>query len=368
MELYEKIYVKPDFLETVHGEIGCEVCHGGDPGDSDWQTAHQKVVRDPTFPDPAATCGECHADIVASAPQGLHYTLAPLRRSVEIRSQGATPETGRIVHEAREKHCAQCHSSCGQCHVSRPDYVAGGFLDRHHFQAKPPMNTTCASCHGGRVHGEYTGAKEDFKPDIHYDGGEMTCLSCHKGEEMHAAAGKIPSRFEVPQRPKCAACHADAEAEESSNRSHRLHRRKVACQVCHAQANKNCFSCHVGTDQKGLAYFKCGRTTTLFKIGLNPRRTDERPQDFVVLRHPPVDPTLFDAYVANALPDFDAVPTWKLDTPHNLRRHTPQNKTCNGCHGNAELFLGEADLAPWEKAANKAVIVPQERIPKPVEE
>jgi thiosulfate/3-mercaptopyruvate sulfurtransferase len=124
----------------------------------------------------------------------------------------------------------------------------------------------------------------------------------------------------------------------------------------------------VGTDEKGLPYFKCKETKMLFKVGLNPNKTKDRPYNFVVLRHPPADPRLFDSYDENALSHFDDLPTWKLDTPHSIQRTTPQNRTCNSCHGNVSLFLQEGDLAGWEQRANAKVIVPANNIPKPVKE
>jgi thiosulfate/3-mercaptopyruvate sulfurtransferase len=71
----------------------------------------------------------------------------------------------------------------------------------------------------------------------------------------------------------------------------------------------------------------------------------------------PVDPDSFSYYGQNLLPNFDALPTWKYATPHNLQRITPQNETCNACHGNAEFFLTEDDVASGELDANKDVIV-----------
>ena len=50
------------------------------------------------------------------------------------------------------------------------------------------------------------------------------------------------------------------------------------------------------------------------------------------------------------------VPTWKYATPHNIQRNTPQNKSCDSCHGNAALFINENDLRPYEVEANKGVI------------
>ena len=366
MELYQKIYVKPTFLETEHGQIPCEVCHGGDPRDADWQTAHKTVVRDPTAVNADRACCDCHEDVVAEAVHSLHYTLSPFRKAIAGRMGYHHVDFHNQVDRAMDNHCRACHASCGQCHVSRPDYVGGGFLDRHHFKKTPPMDITCASCHGGRVYGEYTGANEKYIADVHYESGDMTCMDCHKAAELHADGRGVKTRFDLPQRPRCDKCHEDAISAESTIPSHQIHRDKVACQVCHGQANKNCFVCHVGADRKGLPYFKCKNTTFLFKVGRNPYKSEDRPFEWVVLRHSPTDPGLFEYYVPGALDNFDVIPTWKLDTPHNIRRITPQNQACNNCHGNISIFLAKDDVSTGELKANTGVWVCEESIPKPV--
>jgi thiosulfate/3-mercaptopyruvate sulfurtransferase len=366
LELYEKIYVHPSFLETDHGEIACSDCHGGKPADPNWQTAHTDLVKDPTLADAEAVCGECHDQITTIARHSLHATLAPFAAVINTRTGDLDAGAHHQINTARNKHCSACHASCGQCHISRPAYVGGGFLSRHLFLKTPPMDTTCASCHGGRVHGEFTGADQNYHPDVHYEDEEMTCMDCHTAAEMHADARGVVSRFNLPQRPDCRKCHAQALSKAAGNRSHDIHAATVACQVCHAQANKNCFSCHVGTDRQGLPFFKCKKTVYLFKIGLNASKSENRPYDWVVLRHPPANPGLFDHYVKDGLPNFSSLPTWKLDTPHSIRRITERNKTCNGCHGNPALFLSPGDLEDWEREANATVVVPAERIPERV--
>ncbi|MBN2139757.1 MAG: hypothetical protein JW718_02010 [Desulfovibrionaceae bacterium] len=361
MEPYEKIYVKPAFLETEHGKIACRDCHGGNPADPDWRTAHNGLVRDPTWTRAAEVCGKCHKDIAASAPEGLHYTLAPFTKTLKARIGPNNPARDKVL-AAAQRHCGACHASCGQCHVSRPDYADGGFLAGHKF-SRPSMEVTCASCHGGRVYGDFTGAWDKIEPDAHFEPGEMSCADCHGAKEMHARAQGVRTRFELPQRPDCLDCHPKAAPGAGQNRAHDAHKGRLACQVCHSQAQKSCYDCHTGTDDKGLAFFKCARTEFSFKIGLNPAPTKDRPQRFVVLRHPPANPGLFDFYAKNGLADFNALPTWKLDTPHNIRRVTAQNKTCNDCHGHPELFLKTGDLAPGEGAANAKVVVPEAMIP-----
>jgi thiosulfate/3-mercaptopyruvate sulfurtransferase len=81
----------------------------------------------------------------------------------------------------------------------------------------------------------------------------------------------------------------------------------------------------------------------------------------VPLRHVPIDPESFAFYGEDLMPSFDALPTWKYATPHNIQRNTPQTENCDACHGNAELFLSADDLLPYEIEANSGVIV--EEIP-----
>ncbi len=57
------------------------------------------------------------------------------------------------------------------------------------------------------------------------------------------------------------------------------------------------------------------------------------------------------------MPDFDAEPTWRHATPHNIQLETPQTETCNSCHGNGDIFLTADKVAPEELNANQPVIV-----------
>jgi thiosulfate/3-mercaptopyruvate sulfurtransferase len=126
---------------------------------------------------------------------------------------------------------------------------------------------------------------------------------------------------------------------------------------------KSCFSCHVALDEKGLPYYETEDSKLTFKIGRNPIKSDDRPWDYVLVRHVPVVPDSFAFYDGYVLPDFDNAPTWKHTTPHNIRRVTAQNESCDSCHGNADLFLTADDVTPEELEANADVIVKEEEIP-----
>jgi len=361
---HEKIFVDSEILDDEnHGELACHECHGGNPDDPNWKTAHKGVVKDPTYPDATTACGDCHDEINEHYQKSLHVSLRPYRLIIAKR---ANPEAiiSKKVAGAMNNHCFQCHSSCGQCHISRPDSVEGGFLDGHLFQRKPPMEEVCTACHGSRVHKEYFGEQEGTLPSIHRKK-YMKCDKCHTGEEMHGDGKEYANRYEVENGPKCIACHEKIYDKEAKNViTHRIHKDKASCHVCHSQPYNNCSTCHVGKDKQGLAFYKTESSWFDFKIGLNPIQSEKRPEKFVTVRHNPVDPKLFDFYEKKALRSFNALPTWKLSTPHNIQLKTPQNASCNACHGNESLFLLDKDVVDKEKEANKGVIVPANLIPR----
>ncbi len=361
---HEKLFVDSEIVEDEnHGELGCDECHGGNSAEPDWRKAHEGVVKDPSYPDASETCGSCHEEIAENYKTSLHNTLSPFKKMVAMRAN-SDKHVHAKVDAAREGHCTSCHSSCGQCHISRPESVGGGLLEGHLFQKRPPMQTVCTACHGSRIGKEYLGENEGFKPDVHKEK-YFKCNKCHTADEMHGSGQECANRYDVKNGPKCADCHNaiyDAKAENAKN--HWIHKDQVSCNVCHSQQYKNCYSCHVGKDKNGSEFFKTAGSPLGFKIGLNPLKSKERPESFVTVRHIPVDKDTFKYYAKNGLANFDKLPNWKLTTPHNIRRQTPQNKTCNSCHGNDKLFLQKKDVTKSDLKANKDVIVPLEIIPK----
>lgn len=364
LELYEKVYVDADFPdEDPHGEIGCTTCHGGDAANPDWKTAHKGVIKDPSFKNAAKACGNCHKNIVNSAVKSMHYTLGPFRKTIHMRMDTSNRAVMQKVNVAFNNHCTKCHSSCGQCHISRPEAVAGGFTDGHFFQKKPDMQTNCTACHGSRVQKEFMGKNKGFPADVHYAKANMTCDSCHFAKEMHSADGHVLSRYQADTHASCESCHPDVVSENSPVEMHRIHNGKVECQVCHSVQYKNCYGCHVGKDKKGLPYYQVDKTVMGFKIGNNPLKSKNRPYDYVLLRHVPSNRKLFDYYVKNAFVNFNNLPTFKYATPHNIQLKTPQTESCNACHGNKDLFLLKKDVPPDELKANEKVIVREDEIP-----
>lgn len=343
------------FPQTGHGEIPCTECHGG-AQDTDKETAHTDLIARPSEA-PETVCGECHERQTELQPVSLHANQQGYWTVLEAR--GASPDDP-AMQEMFGNHCASCHTSCGDCHVSQPKSVGGGLLDGHNFTDNPPMSRTCTACHGSRIGNEFLGKHEGLKPDVHFRQERMTCIDCHTGDELHGEFGTAPEdvplhRYDGSEEPRCSNCHLSV---GDDNMWHEAHGESLACQVCHSVSYTSCDSCHVAVnDSTNNPYFETAGNYLTFLIGRNPLQSEERPNDYVLLRHVPIDPESFAFYGDNLLPDFNAQPTWRYTTPHNIQRETPQTESCNSCHGNQDIFLTADKIAAEELNANLPVVV-----------
>jgi len=352
VEAWEKVFVSnEEFLGSIHGQLGCITCHGGVSG-AQGMEAHEGVV---TEPNSVEACGPCHTETVEADQDSLHSDLGGYWTVLTARSSAdAMPQ----LEEMMDNHCTTCHTSCGQCHVSRPTNLGGGLTAGHEFKGIPPMNLTCTGCHGSRVEMEYKGRNEGVSADVHWIKAGMPCFDCHSADEMHGAAGEFEHRYDGAPMPSCqdADCHPDVAPGDGVANHTELHFDALSCQVCHSTTYKNCYSCHVA-QENGVPFFRIEPSVMDFKIGRNPLQSEERPWAYVPVRHVPIDPESFAYYGEDLLSNFDALPTWKYATPHNIQRNTPQTETCDSCHGNPEVFLTADDVLPEELEANQDVIV-----------
>ncbi len=367
LEPWEKVLVDfVAFAQTDHGEMSCEECHNGVDA-ADKETAHEGMIARPS--QDTAVCQDCHETESAAHATSLHATQEGYWTILEARGADRNhPE----MQEMFGNHCASCHTSCGDCHVSQPASAGGGLIDGHLFNKTPSMTRNCTACHGSRVGNEYMGKNEDVLADLHFRQERMTCTNCHPGSEMHGEPVNDPDapppahRYEGVAGPRCEDCHESAALGDDGIKMHRVHdENSLACQVCHVTTYINCDSCHVAvSESSGNPYFETADSYFTFLIGRNPLQSQERPYAYVPVRHVPVDPESFAFYGENLLPNFNDQPTWRYATPHNIQRETPQNIKCNDCHGNEAIFLTADKVNPEELEANAGVIVdviPEER-------
>ncbi len=327
--VWEKVLVSAEFAETTHGGLGCIACHGGKDGILTKEEAHEGIVIDPTQ-GAATACNACHPNEVETVPSSLHATQQGYFTAFERRGGDAESTD---FHAMFENRCAECHASCGQCHVSRPATVGGGLTHGHMFRKQPSQTNQCTACHGSRIGDEFRGKNEGIPADTHYLSG-MNCMNCHTGVELHGDGTMPDHRFANEAGPTCVTCHPDAQSADSPIMHHSIHQNNVSCNVCHSVSYKNCYACHVEQDSQGLRF----PSEMDFRIGKNPEVSEYRPYGYVLLRHIPIAPDTFEPWGLE-MPNYAGSPTWRPAAPHNIQRNTPQTESCDNCHGNLDLYL-----------------------------
>lgn len=362
--------VSPAFFNTTHGKMDCRDCHGGAKFAKTRAEAHVNMDPLRSAKYAGSVCAPCHDKETSTFANSLHAEtrgVSSTKKSLVLKR--ANTAAIDAVNQGLTKNCNTCHvSGCGDCHVSRPQFNDGGFVQGHVFYKSPNSLNNCMGCHGSRIEKEYTGKGESTKAtlhaDVHWSPNGMQCTSCHKAEWMHGGAS-YDARYDSPKAPKCADCHAE-DVKFKAVPMHAQHGIGSAsvylqCQVCHSQDYNNCTSCHVALDDKKRPFFKTESSTFDFNIGRNYQKSEKKPWDYIVVRHVPVDDGTFDYYGKNALNNMAAAPTWKYATPHTISRITRQTQNgCKSCHGNSDLFLTPDDikgLSADEVKANAPVVV-----------
>lgn len=368
LEPWEKAIVDAEkFAATDHGKKSCTDCHGGVQS-SDKNMAHEGLIASPSA-NPQIVCGECHEKEAAEYPNALHNTQAGYWTAINARA-GDAPENHPALEEMFGNHCATCHTTCGECHVSQPKNVGGGLFSGHVFEKTPPMTRSCTACHGSRVGNEFLGKNEGMPGDVHFREARMNCVKCHEGADLHGTADATLApnhRLSGAETPKCVECHETNRPGGDENPMHQSHGEKLSCQVCHSITYTSCDGCHVAvSESSGKPFFETQATYPTFFIGRNPIQSKERPYAYVPVRHVPAAPTSYQFYGVDLLPNFDLLPTWVYATPHNIQRKTPQNASCAVCHsGDATYFLTADKVKPEELTANLSVIL--NYLPPPLE-
>ncbi len=401
LEPWEKVYIKLVGNQTsyadideAHALIGCVECHGGNEP-AEFENAHVGVVRDPSR-DAESNCNPCHTEIVETNKNSMHTKAWGEMTTIAERALGAGNDHTDFdncpieLTEGFNRECASCHTTCGQCHVSRPESVEGGFIDSHRFKKTPDQTNNCLACHGSRIATDYEGHLQDNEPDVHYTK-YMKCWDCHM-EDFHADASNYPTRYHLPDLPDCEDCHA--KSDNPNNDYHKVHwpaqGKGLACYVCHSQPYNNCNSCHTKNPDGDLSewwHTNYGpvageidvqegaggyREYPDFKIGYNYNQELHKGK-FIVVRHIPVVRDSYRPWGHDELQFYDDRVTWEYSSPHNIIRFTSQTDTTGGvgcganCHltgdnaeDNLEHFLWQADVDadyPDESIANKPVVV-----------
>ena len=355
-DLYEKKLVDESFLDSPHGQVPCHLCHMGNPDSDDPSIAHQGLVADPSQ-NSTQTCGQCHEAITSSANNSLH--MNPQALFTTLNKRCSPEQVAKLGQTVLEQQCQTCHqASCGSCHVSRPDVSGGGLQQGHIFTKQPDPIYTCMTCHTAPTGNDFIGKKGSG--DVHYRKYKMSCIDCHNGKELHAAAAEGDNRYHFAGKIECVDCHSNVGNGQIPE--HVIHT-NVSCAVCHAAPYQNCNSCHIGTDKDGIVYSQSTPPFQGLRIGLNP---DKKGPRYVLLREVGIHRDTYKDTIGN-MRNYSALPAYKRASPHTIQRRTWQSADCNHCHGNSELFLTQ-DTMPFDMiVANRHVALKKAEVPAKVQ-
>lgn len=343
--------VSEEFLTTTHGTLGCITCHGGEnlPEQAD---AHTGMNPYPSA-DTSGVCATCHSEITTTYASSTHANIQGMSNGLAQFASLDSISESEHHQEVFDKNCFKCHATCGDCHVTRPKSYSTGLINQHEFFQEPPMEETCYGCHNARNAGEFMG-KVGFSSDVHFDNG-MTCTDCHGWSNFHGD-GEVTEDMWAEDLPACTDCHEDKDPAVATDVEHKVHGDSLSCQVCHAQANNNCFECHLEYNEDGTKLASHSESKIMFRIGLNPEVTEEKPYKYVVLRHVPSAEEMLDAVGEGLMCSYDEITNWKYSPTHNIQKSTFQNESCEACHENEKIFLSPEDLLESDSLANEALI------------
>lgn len=365
-EPYDRVYLGgsgyESFKSSGHYGIGCTNCHGGvgDSGDKytahsgDWISAPSMFYED--------KCGQCHEDITGTFASSLHNGTGQ-KRKVTMRSGLDGPEDfdqlpAHQIDGYNDK-CAQCHGTCGNCHIVRPIPGGGGLKAGHDFQKTPDMINGCVVCHSSRGGHAYLGVAPGTEPDLHLSKAGYECLDCHDGHELHGTGETAQQRYEYTELPTCEQCHGSV---EESNNYHQMHAGDFNCQVCHSQDYNNCGACHIKDSHADYGPYQD------FKIAMNPIPDVKDKYEISLIRRTLAHPDNWTGYGEElAYSNFDEFPTYNYTTPHNILKWTSRTSETGSCSQNCHiredgdsivnknLYLFKSDLLDWEMSATEVI-------------
>jgi len=363
------------------GADNCIICHGGDSSAAAQHDSHLGMTGFPGLLDNAGrSCGNCHADKVASVRESLMHTgrgmVSVTRRTVDGNiGDETTANLQSLGHGPADtllrKLCASCH--LGQqksVHQLSPVTDRGGgclacHINDYPEKAHPALSANvsdarCFGCHSrsARISLSYSGLAEidpvtagrretvlrlsdgrrvERKPaDVHFTSG-MNCISCHKGSALMAGAGDaVHQRDAVATR--CVDCH---EIDHASGQPHDPAHERLECATCHSQWVAQCFGCHMEYDADGSQWDHIEQQETAGRW--HEQRSDFRNELGALGINAANRIELFTPGMIMTLshPDWDAEKFVRLFAPISPHTTGP-SRSCESCHrSSVALGLGQ---------------------------
>jgi len=255
--------------------IGCTVCHLGQPGEFDKEAAHASMVLIPgNLADAAQTCGTCHPKELQKVETSLMTTNSGLVAVDKFVFDEAHTPDGHydirdIGHSAADQHlrnlCANCHlgaqkstfgpiteltrgGGCNACHLNYSksaekeltQYLSSGKQALPSFHPATNIevgDTHCFGCHSrsSRISTNYMGWQEtlesgqDVRGDPGYRAFQDGRVYKSQPEDVHHASGML-----------CVDCHGVRDVMgDGRTYTHEEDAVHLACTDCHYKEKPN---------------------------------------------------------------------------------------------------------------------------------
>ena len=224
MQLYVN---KEDFYKTVHGKVGCWVCHQG----IDFSN-HPRPVRiesKKVYTERiSSACYRCHPKDVISRHKG-HARVIELKGILCIECHGY--HKNQAIREWRER--ARFQEYCMSCHKldiikTLPSQEKINVkVDLSQLQESVHKKFECIVCHRGFSKKEHPSYNFKNRKEYTINLSKNICQTCHTEEELK----KNPAHYAISKTATCIECHG----------YHNVKSLKVPAGV---PENKYCMSCH----------------------------------------------------------------------------------------------------------------------------
>jgi hypothetical protein len=364
---------KKRFARSVHGDLGCAVCHPGFTGENHLggekrgtlnkigQTCsschdvksglHGRMLKRPSAP----SCADCHGDhgigpVKRGGCEGCHSQPHAwrLKSGEKIELQVDRKALRRSVH--RGLSCRNCHqgyssqhhpalprtsrrqrtramnTACRQCHHQVYDLTREG-VHQNVAERHPERRPVCSDCHG--AHDVIPAAQAPAR-------GARRCRSCHEkvfSTYANSVHGAALTEHENADVPTCADCHRAHDIRNPGIDRYRSHIPQL------------CGNCH--SDRKRMA-----------RYDLSPNVVQSYLDDFhgVTLSFYAKE----DRSVRKIAVCVDCHGVHDIQSTRGAHRKAIKQRLlerCRGCHPNATAAFPDAWVSHWIPGPKRASIV-----------
>ncbi len=218
---------KEDFYKTVHGDVGCWVCHQGinfsnhpRPMRIESKRAYTEKI--------SSGCFRCHPKDAISKHKG-HAKVIELKNIICVDCHGY--HKNQAVREWRERlryqeYCMYCHK-LDMIKTLPSQEKINLKVDLSQLQKSVHKQFECIVCHKGFSKREHPSYNFKNKKEYTINLSKSICQSCHTEEELK----KNPTHYAVSKTAICIECHG----------YHNVKSLKMAKGV---PENKYCMNCH----------------------------------------------------------------------------------------------------------------------------